>query len=76
MNTVAISPDGQWAASGGDDGTLKIWEIGTGKIVNELPQHPVGSSFQTTCVEFNPQTLTLASGSTDKTVKYWDLENF
>ena len=31
---------------------------------------------RTTCLEFNPATLTLASGSTDKTVKYWDLENF
>lgn len=28
------------------------------------------------CLEFNPQTLTLASGSSDKTVKYWDLESF
>ena len=28
------------------------------------------------CVEYNPQTLTLAAGSTDKRLKYWDLENF
>ena len=37
VNSVAISPDGNWIASGGDDGSLKIWEIGSGKIVNELP---------------------------------------
>ena len=29
-----------------------------------------------TCLKFNPQNLTLANGSTDKTVKYWDLETF
>lgn len=28
------------------------------------------------CLAYNPQNLTLASGSTDKTVKYWDLETF
>lgn len=29
-----------------------------------------------TCIEYNPQNLALANGSTDKTVKYWDLEQF
>jgi katanin p80 WD40 repeat-containing subunit B1 len=29
-----------------------------------------------TCIEYNPQSLALANGSTDRTVKYWDLENF
>ena len=29
-----------------------------------------------TCLQYNPQDLTLASGSKDKTVKYWDLDNF
>ena len=28
------------------------------------------------CLDYNPQTLTLACGSSDKTVKYWDLESF
>ena len=27
-------------------------------------------------MEFNPLTLTLANGSTDRTIKYWDLESF
>ena len=29
-----------------------------------------------TTLEFNPQHLTMANGSSDRTVKYWDLENF
>ena len=29
-----------------------------------------------TNLEYNPQHLTLANGSTDRTVKYWDLETF
>lgn len=28
-----------------------------------------------TCVKFNPDKQTLATGSQDKTVKYWDIEN-
>lgn len=76
VKDVAISPDGAWVASGGVDGSLKVWEITSGKIVEELPLHTPGSKHQLTCLDFNPQTLTLATGSTDKTVKYWDLESF
>ena len=59
-------------ATGGDDGALKIWDISNGKIFANF-QFP-GSSV--TCIQFNPQNLALANGSTDKTVKYWDLEQF
>ena len=54
VRDIAISPDGRWIASGGVGGSLKIWEMDTGKIVKELPQHPAGSNHQVTCVEYNP----------------------
>lgn len=76
IKDVAISPDGRWVASGSADGSLKIWELSTGRMVHELAQHAPNSRHQVTCVEYNPQTLTLAAGSTDKKVRYWDLENF
>lgn len=44
VRDIAISPDGRWIASGGVGGSLKIWEMDTGKIVKELPQHPPGSN--------------------------------
>ena len=28
------------------------------------------------CIEFNPCAITLAYGSKDKTIRYWDLENY
>lgn len=28
-----------------------------------------------TCLQFNPKLLTMANGSSDRTVKYWDLES-
>lgn len=65
-----MSPDSRWAASGATDGTVKIWDIASGKVLSNfyLPDQEV------TCIEYNPQSLALANGSTDKTVKYWDLE--
>ena len=33
VTTVAVSPDGRWLASGGEDGTLRIWNVATGQAV-------------------------------------------
>lgn len=72
INTVQLSPDSKWAATGGDDGALKIWDISSGKTISNF-SFP-GTAV--TCIQFNPQNLALANGSTDRTVKYWDLEQF
>ena len=33
INTIQLSPDSRWAASGADDGALKIWEVSSGKVL-------------------------------------------
>lgn len=33
INSIQLSPDSKWACSGGDDGALKIWDIGSGKTL-------------------------------------------
>lgn len=34
--SVALSPDGRFIASSSEDGTIKIWDVGTGEYLNTL----------------------------------------
>lgn len=33
INAVAFSPDGSWLVSGGDDSTIRVWNVLTGRLV-------------------------------------------
>ena len=39
VNAVAFSPDGQQFVSGGDDQTIRLWEVGSGKQVGQFDGH-------------------------------------
>ncbi|HWM93751.1 MAG TPA: WD40 repeat domain-containing protein [Thermoanaerobaculia bacterium] len=36
INSVAWSPDGQCVATGSDDRTVKVWDAGSGKVLQTL----------------------------------------
>jgi WD40 repeat protein/transcriptional regulator with XRE-family HTH domain len=38
-NGIAVSPDGKWVASSGNDGTVQVWETDTGKVIFKLAGH-------------------------------------
>lgn len=68
INAVAISPNGQIVASGGDhDKQIKLWNLNTGELLQSLGGHSRG----VTSVVFSPDGQTLISGSYDKTIKIW-----
>lgn len=69
---MKFSPDGKWIVTGSEDGTVKMWDLGTSKVIQEFKQHTSGVS----CLQFHPCEFLLATGSSDKTVKFWDLETF
>ena len=46
VNSVAVSPDGKWAASGSDDKTVKIWDLETGECRATLEGHTSDSEFR------------------------------
>jgi WD40 repeat protein len=42
--SVALAPDGKSVAAACGDGSVKVWEIATGKAVTEYNRHPEGAS--------------------------------
>jgi WD40 repeat protein len=65
---LAYSPDGKLLATGGNEGTVKIWEASSGKELFEFKSH-FKAVFALT---FSPDGTTLASGSDDNTIRLWN----
>ncbi len=73
VHAVAISPDGRLIASGSNDNTIKLWQLGTGKLLRQLGRWFSGHSSMVHSVAFSPDMQILASGSWDDTIKLWSL---
>jgi WD40 repeat protein len=68
--SVAVSPDSQTIASGGADGTLRLWDMTTGQAKGA----PLGGfAFWIYSVAFRPDGKQLASAGLDGKVRLWDL---
>jgi WD40 repeat protein len=67
VSSVAITKDGKLAASGGDG--VRLWNPVTGKLVRMIEVRGGVS-----CLAFDPDGKTLASGGGDRVVHVWDVE--
>jgi WD40 repeat protein len=67
--SVAVSPDGKKAATGGYCADVKVWDLASGKILADLD---AGCDFSD-CVTFSPDGKLLASGGIDA-ARVWNVE--
>jgi WD40 repeat protein len=70
VQSTAISPDGKYIVSGGDDDDLRFWEVASGKEIKTFKGHasPVWS------VAFSPDGKYILSAGEDMIVRLWDVD--
>ncbi len=67
VTACVVSSDGSRLYSGGDDSTIRVWDMATGEELHILKLHTAG----VTSLALSGSLL--VSGSEDKTVKLWDI---
>lgn len=70
IRCLAIDPENKWIASGSADSTIKLWEIGTGKLKLTLTGH-ISTVRALSCSDRHPYLFSVGE---DKKIKCWDLE--
>jgi WD40 repeat protein len=68
--SLAITADAQLLVSGSWDQTIKIWHLGTGKLIRTLKGH----SDKIYTIALSPDEKIIASGSADQSIKLWHLQ--
>ena len=70
-SSLAVSPDGARLATGHTNGSAKIWDASTGKLLLELRSH----EDSVTSLAFAADAASLLTASLDKTARLWDLHS-
>ena len=70
VRAISFSPDMKTVISGGNDGTVRLWDLQSGKERGVLKGHAAS----VTAVGVRPDGLQAFSESEDNTLKRWDLE--
>jgi len=65
---VAFSPDNGTLFSGGEDGTLRLWNAADGTFIKTLTEH----AGQVLSIALSPDGDTIASSNAEGTVQFWD----
>ena len=68
IRTAVWSRDGRWIATGGGNGTTRLWEAATGRLLSTLS----GTGPGVTALAFSGDTRWIAVGHADGTAAVWD----
>ncbi len=68
VSAIVFSPNEKTIVTAGDDGRIRIWDIGSGKLQSTL----AGPTQASNCLAFSPDGKTLASGGPEQAVQLWD----
>lgn len=68
VSDIVVSYDGNYTLSSSWDGTLRLWEIATGKCTRRF----IGHSKDVLSVAFSDDNRQVVSGSRDRTIKLWN----
>jgi WD40 repeat protein len=71
VRQAKFSPDGKTVVTVSDDGTGKLWDVRTGKLLYTL----LGHQKRINSVAFSPDGSLILTASFDKTAKLWDARN-
>jgi RNA polymerase sigma factor (sigma-70 family) len=69
VTTMAFSSDGKWLLTGGEDRSVRVWEVATGQRVEKFDGHLAGVS----TVAFTPDDRSALSAGHDGYAYRWDL---
>ncbi len=75
VHAVTFRPDGKWLATLGDEGTIRVWDTGSGHELRALVAKTSGSLAQEVewaGLRFSPNGRRLASATGDGLVRIWD----
>jgi WD40 repeat protein/uncharacterized caspase-like protein len=79
VNALAFSPDGKKLASGSEDGEVRIWQVaargpqGEPQVIKRPLQTLSGHAGSIQSLTFNSDGKLLVSGSSDASMKLWDV---
>jgi WD40 repeat protein len=68
VQSVVFSPDGQLVATGSSDGTIKLWQVSDGKLLQTIQ-----GQAEVLSVDFSPDGTVLAAGSKNGLIRLFGI---